>query len=320
MQSDMKSLLICFFCLFSFTLAAQQEGHNTQFMYNKLGLNPGFAGARESTCFTGLVRSQWLGLEGAPQTQALMANVPLLNQRVGLGLNVTRFTIGITNSLTSELSYAYRFRLGRGYMGLGLQGSIRSYRMNFSDPRLQSTQDMALDPSIPGSQQQKSLFNFGAGAYYEGERFYVGLSTPRLLRNNLDFGSPDIEVTREVQHYYLMGGMSIALGEQVSLQPQVLLKYVDGAPFDADVNLSLNFSNKYVVGATYRLGGNSETGYGESIDVLVAIQLSSKLLMGVSYDITLSDLKDFNTGSVELMLRYCLSNSEGEEYANPRFF
>jgi type IX secretion system PorP/SprF family membrane protein len=320
MIRDMKTLLLSFFILLSCSLAAQQEGHNTQFMYNKLGYNPGFAGARESTTFTALVRSQWLGLDGAPQTQALMANVPLMNQRVGLGLNVTRFTIGITNSLTSELSYAYRFRLGRGHLGLGLQGSIRSYRMNFSDPRLTSTQSMALDPSIPGSQQQKSLFNFGAGAYYEGERFYIGASTPRLLRNNLDFGSPDIEVTREIQHYYLMGGITIPLGEHVKLEPQALLKYVMGAPFDADFNLSLNFSDKYLVGATYRMGGNSETGYGESIDILVAIHLSKKLLMGVSYDITLSDLKDFNTGSVELVLRYSLREPEGAEVVNPRFF
>ncbi|MCB0619025.1 MAG: type IX secretion system membrane protein PorP/SprF [Saprospiraceae bacterium] len=318
----MKSLLtILISVLFLGTIWAQQEAHNTQFMYYKLGYNPGYAGSQEAPCFTGIYRKQWLGLEGSPELQILTFNMPLVNQRVGLGATVSRFAIGITEQVTANLVYAYRIRMGRGYLGLGLEGSVRSLTNNFQDNRIKATQPIELDGSIPLEQQQKFLLNFGAGAYYQGETFFVGLSIPRFLTNNIDFADGGTTtISREIRHLYLMGGFSIPLNETLSLQPQVLLKYVQNAPLDADINLSLSISNRYMAGITYRLGGSSVSGTGESLDVLLAAQLSEKFLLGVSYDLTLSEIKEYSTGSIELALRYCLGKPEGEEYVNPRFF
>ena len=61
-------LLVAFFASASF---AQQQQHNTQFMYNKLGYNPAYAGSQDVPCVTCLYRNQWIGLEGAPQTQII---------------------------------------------------------------------------------------------------------------------------------------------------------------------------------------------------------------------------------------------------------
>ncbi|MBR9921446.1 MAG: type IX secretion system membrane protein PorP/SprF [Bacteroidetes bacterium] len=306
-------------CL-SFPLLGQQQAQYTQFMYYKLGYNPGYAGSNESPCLTGIHRSQWLGLEGAPQTQILSYSMPLMNQRVGVGANLQRESVGITENITFSGIYAYRFRLGRGYLSMGLQGSIRSLRMDFGDDRLIATQPITADPGIPAGMQQKFLFNAGAGVYYSGEQFYVGFSVPRIIDNNIDFGNTSIEVSREFRHYYFMGGVSIPLGDNTSLQPQILVKYVNNAPLDGDFNLTLNILNKYMIGTTYRLGGSSVTGFGESIDILLAAQIAKNLLLGVSYDITLSDLKDYNTGSIEIVLRYCFNQAEGNEFINPRFF
>jgi len=144
---------------------------------------------------------------------------------------------------------------------------------------------------------------------------------PRILENNIDFTSPvDVQISKEIPHAFLMGGASFELNDQMSLQPQILLKYVNNAPLDADINASLNILNKYLLGLTYRLGGSSVTGFGESMDIIIAAQLSPKLLFSVSYDLTLSDLKDFNSGSVEAMFRYSFGPGEAEEYVNPRFF
>lgn len=301
-------------------LMAQQEGQNTLFMYYRQGYNPGVAGTREVPCITAIYRNQWLGIEGAPTLQVLSFSIPALNQRVGIGGNLVRQTVGITQRITLDAIYAYRLRLGRGYLSMGLQGSIRRFSNDYTDPRLVATQGLDIDPSIPNLNQNKFLFNFGAGLFYQGEFFYLGLSAPRLLQNNIDFADSDIIVSREIQHFYFMGGGSIPLGENFDLQPQVLLKYVDNAPFDGDFNLSLRMLEKYIAGVTYRMGGSSAEGFGESIDVLLAAQLSSNFLLGVSYDITLSDLRDYNTGSFEVLLRYCFGKSEGEEYVNPRFF
>ncbi len=316
-----RIFLYALLTLFSLKLNAQQESQYTQFMYNKLALNPGYAGNQEVPSLQAVVRGQWLGVEGAPSTQVLSFSLPLAHQRIGLGMNIARQTISIYENITLDMSYAYRFPLGRGYLGLGVQGSLRSLSADFTDPRLRATQPLNLDPGIPASQQQKYLFNVGSGFYYEGEHFYLGFSVPRILENNIDFNTPnDLQISKEIPHAFLMGGASFTLNDQMSLQPQILLKYVNNAPLDADINLSLNILNKYLAGLTYRLGGSSVTGFGESLDIILAAQLSAKLLFSVSYDLTLSGLKDFSTGSVEAMLRYSFGQNEAQEYVNPRFF
>ena len=178
----MRKILFTFICaLFAMTSFAQQEQQYTQFMYNKLGYNPGYAGSNETACITGIIRNQWLGLEGAPQTQVLSFNMPILNQRVGIGANLTRRTIGISQRLTLDAVYSYRIRLATGTLGLGVQASVRYFNNNFRDGRLVSTVPIALDNSIPSSARSKYVPNFGAGAYFSNERFYVGASIPRLL-------------------------------------------------------------------------------------------------------------------------------------------
>lgn len=320
----MKSFWIPVIILASSLLAprlasGQQEAHNTQFMYYKLGYNPGFAGAREAPCVSAIYRNQWLGIDGAPQMQILSFNMPLLNQRIGVGANLVRQSVGITELITFDGVYSYRFPLWRGYLGIGIQGSIRSLSINYQDPRLKGTQSIDIDPAVPDLSQRRFLFNFGTGLYYQGEKFYVGLSAPRLLPSNIDFAETEQEVSREVQHVYLMGGFSIDLGEKVRLQPQMLVKFVPNTPIDADVNLSAIFSERYTTGLSYRLGGSS-SGFGESVSILLAGQLSKMILLGFSYDITLSELRDFNTGSMEVLLRACFGKSEGEDIVNPRFF
>lgn len=319
MKSFRFNLILIASLVLPYLAFSQQEAHNTQFMYYKLGYNPGFAGTREAPCVSAIYRNQWLGIDGAPQMQLLSFNMPLMNQRVGVGANLVRQSIGVTELITLDGIYSYRFPLGRGYLGIGIQGSIRSLSIDYRDPRLRGTQALDIDPAVPDLSQRRFLFNFGAGLYYQGEKFYVGASAPRLLPGNIDFAETEQQISREVQHVYLMGGFSIDLGEKVRLQPQTLIKFVPNAPIDADINLNAIFSERYTSGVSYRLGGSS-SGYGESVSILLAGQISKMLLLGFSYDITLSELRDFNTGSMEVVLRACFGKSEGEDIVNPRFF
>ena len=77
---------------------AQQEAQFTQFMYNQLYLNPGYAGARNATSLLAIYRNQWLGFEGAPETKLVSFNTPLLNNRIGLGVTISNHTQGITDA------------------------------------------------------------------------------------------------------------------------------------------------------------------------------------------------------------------------------
>lgn len=317
----MKNIIhTIFFVLFlSPFCMAQQQPHNTQFMYYKLGYNPGFAGSQEAPCVSCIIREQWLGLEGAPSTQVVTFNMPLVNQRVGIGANLMRHSIGITTMYDIDAVYAYRVRLGQGMLGMGVQGTLRSFSNNFNETiAIQSKPD---DQTIPTNNENKFMFNFGAGVYYSSERFYFGVSTPRLLKNSIDFNSSDNVISREVQHAYLMAGYTATVSENLNIRPQVLLKYAENAPVDADLNVNFLIQDKFIAGLTYRLGGNKVNSKGESLDLLFGAQVTENLMFGFSYDYTLSDIKDHTDGSIEASLHYCIGRrSANSEFENPRFF
>lgn len=321
-----KILLFSIGMFLSLVVVAQQDAQYTQFMYNKLAYNPAYAGSLGATTATGIIRSQWIGLEGAPKSQVFNIDAPLYDNRVGIGLNIARTTIGIGTNYNADISYAYRVPLGKGNIGVGLQGSIRSFNANYSDDRLISTEGTIFDASIPVGQQNKMTPNFGAGVYYKEERLYVGFSVPRLLENNIDFSEDATVISNSIRHFYLMGGYLFDIKEGVQLQPQVLIKYAQNSPLDVDLNLNAIFMNKYMVGATYRVGGSSRGLPAESIDILFSTQINENFLFGIAYDVTVSELRDYSSGSIEAMVRYSFGpkNTEGKEvegdYLNPRFF
>lgn len=312
---------ILFFSSLSFGVRAQQELQHTQFMLNKLGYNPAYVAASNGPELALLHRSQWLGLEGAPNGQAIAYAHPLLNERVGLGGGFSRTNVGITTNLTFNAAYCYRFEIYQGHLGLGVQASLRNVRQNWADARLQATQPISSDAAIPTDPQSKLAPNFGFGAYYNDRRFYVGLSVPRLVQNNIDFAETGATLSREARQFYLMGGMSFELGESVVCVPQALLKYVANTPFDADINCNFQFNRRLLLGLTYRTGGGKTSTAGESLDLLAGVYASQKLFLGLSYDIGLTQLRQFNNGSVEAAVRFLFNpDDEGAHSENPRHF
>lgn len=317
----MKNIIsITIFLLISNFVLGQQEQQYTQWMLYKLGINPAYAGANDAPCISTLVRSQWIGVDGAPQTQLVTFSMPLLNKRIGLGASVLRNTIGITENYTVEADYAYRLRLGRGFLALGLSGSVRLFRNDFSEVR--ATEPKESDGSIPVGLQSRYIPNFGAGIYYNSANFFFGVSAPRLLENDIDLADMDDgTISKEIRHIYAMGGFIIPINDNIKLQPQVLMKYVSGAPFDADINFNFIFMDKFTAGLSYRIGGSKRSGAGESASLLFAAQVTESILFGLSYDANLSDFRNYNSGSIEGTVRYCIGGkSQGEEFTNPRFF
>ena len=91
-------------------------------MYNKLAVNPAFAGNSDYANITAIIRDQWTGFAGAPKSQSLSVNLPKLG-KVGLGLNLNRQTVGVSEKLTIEGIYAYRFKLNNGNLSMGMSFS-----------------------------------------------------------------------------------------------------------------------------------------------------------------------------------------------------
>lgn len=294
---------------------AQQEQQYTQFMFNKMGYNPGYAGSFQSPTLVAVYRSQWMGIEGAPNAQVLSYNQPLLNNRVGIGGNLTRTSLGITRTMTLDIAYAYRFPVRRGYLGIGLQASLRHLYQDWTDERLITSRPN--DPAVPLEPQTKLLPNFGVGLFYSGASWFAGLAAPRLVSNNIDFAEYGGVLSRETQHLNAMAGASFQLSEDLELTPQVLVKFVSNAPVDADLNLSLEVKRKFYGGLTYRTGGDTN-GAGESLDALLGMQATENLFFCLSYDIGLTRLRKYHNGSLEATVRWWFNPPEGSEVQNPR--
>ena len=172
-----------FLGLFPALLWGQQDPMFTNYQFNSLTFNPAYAGSNEHLTVNLVHRQQWLGFDGAPTTQSLLAHTPLKNERLGLGVSLVNDKIGPTGSFGLSGAYAYRLLVGKKKnmkLSLGLQASIANWHGDWLDIVVEQGSDPAFE-----SNYNAWLPNFGAGAYLSSDRFYAGLSCPKLLENNI---------------------------------------------------------------------------------------------------------------------------------------
>jgi len=319
----MKKLIFTLAILVSvLRLSAQQEHHYTQFMYNKLLINPAYAGARGVPSIMGIYRNQWLGFDGAPKSALISFNSPFLTPRVGVGVTISHETIGLQKDFYGALAYSYDLvATEEASVRFGIMGSMRSRGKDF----VKAAPNDPSDPSIANGDEfvRDISGNVGAGLYGTfSDRFYVGFSVPHIYSNTIGFNSsPGVVLqAKEYRHYYAMAGAVLPLSEDINLMPALLLKYVQNAPFDADININLDIRQKVTAGISYRLGGD---GPGESVGLLVYWQATELMGIGAAYDFSLSSLKDYNAGSIEVLVQTDLKNknkNKKKKMSNPRFF
>lgn len=332
--NEMKKLALLYFVLLAWGASAQQDHQYTQFMYNKLLLNPAYAGARGVPTVSGIYRNQWYGFEGAPQSALASFNSPFLSNRVGVGAVVSMQSAGLFRDFSGSLAYAYDLVANDQFsFRAGIQASVRSLSINFGNAITGDPGGPTIDPSLTNQRTNDIYGNVGAGLYATyAQRLYMGFSVPRIYTNTIGINpDPNVETAKESRHFYLMAGAILPINEDLKLLPAVLAKYVQGAPFDADLNINLDIREKFTVGLSGRLGGNrvfeTDALLGvESVDLIAFWQVSPLVGVGAAYDFTLSKVRDYTAGSFELLVQADLKtvtkkNSKSRKnLSNPRFF
>lgn len=279
----------------------QFDAQFSQNMFNQLTINPGFAGSSGMVNLSALNRQQWVGFEGAPKTTVFGADaaVNLFKQQSGIGLVFMNDEVGPYKNILINLNYSYRIDLEEGSIGLGLKAGLINQTLDGTtlDPLAGgdgNTYHSSDDPAIPQNEVTDMAFDLGLGAFYESTKYYVGFSV-----NHLNKPSPDFD--GEFQTYlkptlYINGGYRIKMKKHpVVLVPSLFVK-TDFAALQVDVNMNAYIKDKYWGGLSYR--------HQDAVVILAGIELLNGLKLGYSYDITLSKLIKYSSGSHEVMIGY----------------
>ena len=288
-------------------MQAQNDVIYTHFMFNKMNYNAAFTGSAGVPDVAAIYRNQWWkGIDGAPTTINVFGHFPFLDERNGIGLSITSDKIGFYETLAADLSYAYHIEIDRkNQLSFGLSGRFESTRINWL---MAEGVDMA-DMVIGQTPESRVAPNFGFGAYYKNDKFYAGLSVPRLLKDSKY--TDGAEFNLGLNTYYLMGGINFEINDYVELYPNILVSYNPSAPFELDLNVNVLVLQSIWLGGSYRLG--------DSFDIIAQYYFKNNgLRIGGAYDFTLSPLNQKTAGSFELIVGFTLP-CENCDIIHPRF-
>ena len=285
---------------------AQQDAQYTQYMYNTININPAYAGSRGVMSIFGLHRTQWVGLDGAPTTNAFSINTPLNNSNLGLGVSLVSDKIGPTSDNTISADLSYTVPMNEDYkLSFGIKASGNMF--NLDTEKLTPAQ--ANDPNLQNFNNEFSP-NFGAGVYLHSDKLYLGLSVPNFLQDS-KYNDNDVAVFQERMNFYFIGGYVFDIGSSVKFKPAFLTKLVTGAPLQVDASANFLFFDKLMLGGAYR--------WDAAVSALAGFQITDGLFIGYSYDMETTQLRRYNSGSHEVFLRFELFNKVSK-MVSPRFF
>ncbi|MFN0215801.1 MAG: type IX secretion system membrane protein PorP/SprF, partial [Saprospiraceae bacterium] len=293
-MTKIRLFLLIWGIFWSANALAQQDPMFTNYHFNSLAFNPAYAGSNEHLTLNLSHRQQWVGLDGAPVTQALNAHSPLRNERVGIGFSLLNDKIGPGGSTDLAGSYAYRMQVGASKklkLSLGLQASMANWRGDFSEITVEHSDDPSFSQNI-----SRWLPNFGAGAYLYGEKYYLGLGCPRLLEHDLRKANQDTEAlfAKNYRNIYLSGGAAILLrDDQLVFRPSFLLQSAGflsnvkdhssgqkiGAPTSANLGAAILIRQLMWAGASYRTALSGKSSH-DSANLWMAWSLRNGMRFG----------------------------------------
>jgi type IX secretion system PorP/SprF family membrane protein len=302
----MKKLLIILL-LVNISVFAQQDAQYTNYMYNTITINPAYAGTRGVMSVFGLYRTQWVGLDGAPETSTASINSPIENSNLGIGLSFVNDKIGASNESSISVDLSYTIQTSSIYkLSFGVKGTANLLDVDYTklnrydiiDPKFQNNIDNEFSPNV------------GAGAYFYSDKLYLGLSVPNFLET--DFYDDNASNTSlERMHFYLIGGYVFDLSPSIQFKPAFMCKSVVGSPLQVDLSANFLFNEKFVLGAAWR--------WDAAMSFMAGFQVSQGLYIGYAYDLETTKLANYNSGSHEIFLRFELFKNQ-KRILSPRFF
>ena len=326
----MKKYLIIIFGLFGLQAFAQQRPQYTQYIFNNYLLNPALSGIENYTDFKAGHRRQWAGINDAPQTTFAAAHLSLGNDYLwknplsmperddnpmsddytqnytaspahhGAGAIVFYDKAGPLSTINASLTYAYHLKLaGTLNLSVGVAAGIK--RINLDNSKLtfeNEGSDPALANTVIVGQTKPDL---AMGVWLYGARFFAGASVQQILPNKLSFTTAEnLTQGKEVPHAFVTAGYKLYIDDEISFIPSVMVKYMKPVPLSFDANVKFSFKDRFWLGGSYR--------HKDSYAALAGFNFSKLANLSYSYDLTTSALKNYSSGSHEIVLGLQLNN------------
>lgn len=283
----------------------QYNSLQSQYMFNPIAMNPGATGSENAMSIVGTFRAQWIGFPGAPTTEAITAHAPLKNMNSSIGVQIFADQIGVDNNTTLNGLYSYRFKLGKTSLRLGLAAGLSFVQANYSELSVFDEDDAQVSSNTPVG----VIPNFGFGAYYTAENYFVSFSIPTLLGHR--FEDNRFRSFSDVGNYNFLlgGGVDIDLKNELVLKPSFLLKMRANNRPQVDINAKLKLNPVFYIGMSYRTE--------EAVIGMFEAKVTNQFHVMYSFGVPISDIVKNSFGSHELSVKYNFvyqSNSQ-----SPRF-
>lgn len=281
---------------------SQQDAMFTQYMDNQIYVNPGYTGSKECLQAGLLHRQQWVGFKGAPSSTTLSLHTPTKYRSLAIGIDLMNDKIGPIDRLSANIDVAYRLMFKNGSkLSLGLKGGIDSYSGNIKEIDATGQDPLAVNLNNAVSP------NFGVGAYYFSNRWFIGASVPRISSNL----SKRIGGLDDARHIFAIAGCVLNVSENFKLRPTTQLRLAEGSPMSLDLSLAGIFSDKFWLGGMYRLN--------ESVGGFIQYEFAQQFKIGYAIDVPTNVLRGQTSGSHEVLLTYTLKKSQ-KGLISPRYF
>jgi type IX secretion system PorP/SprF family membrane protein len=289
----MKKLIFVVLSIIALEAYSQQLPLYSQFMFNNFLLNPGITGSVDYLPVRITARQQWVGIKGAPSTQAISAHYLLQNQKFGIGGFIFNDKFGPISQTGLQASCAYHLPIVSIDSKLGLGLAFKLFQFKFDESGLTTIEPN--DVSVTGTKITKLIPDADFGAYLYNEKYFAGLSISQLVQFKVDLGENNLDNNKIIRHYYINGGYKISVNEEFEVEPSLLIKGTMRTPWQVDINAKGIYKNMYWGGLSYRT----------SKDIVFMVGLKyQKFYFGYAFDYTFTSIKNYSNGSHEILVGY----------------
>lgn len=270
---------------------SQNEIVVSQYIHNQFAVNPSFAGSHDGLSLFGSFRKKWASIEGSPTSLLLTANTPMRRDKLTGGVSVFGQSIHESKNSGIMMTVGYRTKVGDdAHFGLALQPGVSFRSTDWSkvvtieeDDEIFKEKKTATSP----------LLGFGVSLY--SKKYFVGASINSLFISD-DFERSKAEFAPADATMILTGGYLFSVGEQVSVQPSVLVDYNKADGMAADIMATGIFDERLWISLAYRTVKDFTMGLGYNI--------KPQFKVAYSYTMNSGDVQGYSTGNHELSLQY----------------